>query len=389
MKHIGIIGGGQLGVMLGESINKFGSTAHALGPIGSPASKFLAEFKAGDLNSKTDITEFAKGKDAIVLEVEHVDPSLLQTLQCSIFPRLDTLEICRHRRLEKEFLRDQGLPHADWEFIDSVESAANTRFEFPCVSKTTVGGYDGLGQGIQGTKSRLKGAVESASEQELRNGFVLEELIDLYTEVSCIVVTDAHGHQAAFPVIENFHRNHVLDLSVLPAEIPKELEELVMETAKETARLLGSPGLITVEFFVTQTKPRGPYRSAGGFYLLINEIAPRPHNSGHLTRCATSISQFDALARILLDIPLVEPTLTDASGAWAMGNLLSDLWLPSKTLNTDALRAFPNIYEFFLYGKDPSRPKRKMGHVVTHEKSAESARQTMDDLRAHLSSSAR
>lgn len=389
MKHIGIIGGGQLGVMLGESINKLGSTAYALGPKGSPASKYLVGFQPGDLESRTDIAEFAKGKDAIVLEVEHVDPLLLEAIECPVFPRVDTLEICRHRRLEKEFLRDHELPHAQWDFVDSVNAAANTRFEFPCVSKTTVGGYDGLGQGIQGSRDRLVKALESASEEQLQHGFVLEELIELYTEVSCIVATDSNGEQVAFPVIENFHKHHVLDLSILPAEIPQNLADLVTETAKETARLLGSPGLITVEFFVTQVKPRGPHRSADGFYLLINEIAPRPHNSGHLTRCATSISQFDALTRILLGIPLVEPTLADASGTWAMCNLLSDLWLPSKTLNTDALRAFPNIYEFFLYGKDPTRPKRKMGHVITHEPNAESARKNMDELRTHLISSAR
>jgi 5-(carboxyamino)imidazole ribonucleotide synthase len=191
---------------------------------------------------------------------------------------------------------------------------------------------------------------------------VLEEVLTLSTELS-VIVACGDDEPVAFPVFENLHSDHILDFTVLPARVGPELQDAARATALAVAKALEVRGLLTVEFFVGRGR-------SGRSQLFINELAPRTHNSGHVTRQACSFSQFDALARVLCGLKVAQPTLHP--GCWVMGNLLGDVWLSQGrkggALDLRAWRDFPDVVDVFLYGKTQARAKRKMGHFVVRGK---------------------
>jgi 5-(carboxyamino)imidazole ribonucleotide synthase len=177
-----------------------------------------------------------------------------------------------------------------------------------------------------------------------------------------------------------------LDFTIFPARIPASVETKVREIAMDAARKLGAFGLLTTEFFITKTKARhGSGAECDGWQIYINEFAPRPHNSGHVTRIACTLSQFDALARVMLDIPLSEPKII-APGTYCMGNLLGDVWLAQgrKDLDLSALANHPNVIDVVLYGKHEARAGRKMGHFVTYAEDSETALRSATEFRNSL-----
>jgi 5-(carboxyamino)imidazole ribonucleotide synthase len=236
------------------------------------------------------------------------------------------------------------------------------RFGLPCIAKSVLGGYDGKGQ-----HKLLSPAGIDALPQSAPGGWVLEEVLELESEVSCLVARDAKS-AVSFPIFENLHAHHILDLTVIPARIDPLLQDEARKVADGIARALGLVGLLTVEFFI------GTGRD-GERRLYVNELAPRTHNSGHVTRQACTVSQFDALARILTGTPLTAPELH--SGGWCMGQLLGDVWLAQGRtggpLDLSAWRAFPEVVDVYLYGKREARKRRKMGHFVVHAPTADEA----------------
>lgn len=368
MKTIGILGGGQLGMMLAQSIVQYGGEVRVFGRADAPASQTVPNYVVGDFGDSEALMAFAAGCDAIVLEMEHIEPTPLREIKAVIFPPLPVLEVVQNRLKEKMFLEHAGLPHAAFRGIHSSSEVAGLNFNFPCISKTVFGGYDGLGQSFQGTQQSLKEFLDQLPEEVSQRGVVLEEIIELEAELSCTVAMNSAGEMTSLPVIENVHRQHILDISVLPARMPNSVTSAVREIAEACASALGAKGLLTVEFFVTRKRPIGPCVEVDGYYVLINEMAPRPHNSGHVTRKALSLSQFDLLARVLLDLPLVDAFLLESrpGHGFVMGNLLSDLWNGSAELDLEELGKFPELLEFFLYGKSPERPRRKMGHFLMY-----------------------
>jgi len=235
-------------------------------------------------------------------------------------------------------------------------------FGLPCIAKSALGGYDGKGQHRLTSEADLAALPEAAP-----GGWVLEEVLALEAEVSCIVASD--GAQAfTFPVFENVHRHHILDLTLLPARVAPEVRDEARRVALGIARALEVRGLLTVEFFL------GAGRD-GVTRLYVNELAPRVHNSGHVTRQACTVSQFDALARILAGVPLHEPKLH--SGGWCMGQLLGDVWLAQGRdggpLDLSAWRHFPDVVDVYVYGKRHARPNRKMGHFVVRADTPDAA----------------
>jgi len=368
LKTIGILGGGQLGMMLAQSIVQYGGKVRVFGRADAPASQTVPDYVVGEFSDADALLDFCRECDAITLEMEHIEAEPLRRITAPIFPPLPVLEIVQDRLKEKEFLRQAGLPHAAFRGIRSSSEINGLNIDFPCISKTVFGGYDGLGQSFQGTAESLKNFLDSLPPEIAQRGIVLEEIIELEAELSCMVAINQLGEMSSLPVIENVHRHHILDVSVLPARLPNSVTDAVRRIAEATASALDLRGILTVEFFVTRKPPAGPSVEVDGYHVLVNEIAPRPHNSGHVTRKALSISQFDVLARVLLDLPLVESLLLDSEPGhgFVMGNLLSDLWRGSDELNWKALAQFPEILEVFLYGKSPDRTKRKMGHFVMH-----------------------
>jgi 5-(carboxyamino)imidazole ribonucleotide synthase len=206
----------------------------------------------------------------------------------------------------------------------------------------------------------------------------LEEVVNLQSELSCITARSNSGEAVTFPIFKNTHADHILDTTTVPANIADELKEAIVEISLLAAKKLNVTGLLCTEFFIAladEKKRTG--KQAGNYTIYINEFAPRPHNSGHVTAIACTISQYDALARVLLNIPLSQPKLL-APGYFCMGNLLGDLWTqqnkaPEDDLDLSILIQHPNVLDAIIYGKKEAKSKRKMGHFFTYANTAEQA----------------
>ncbi len=371
MKRVGILGGGQLGLMLAEAVQPLGGEAHVFDPDPAcPAARRLARVSSAQWTDARALERFAACCDVLTYEFENVPSEPLRRLggTTPIVPSLEVLETAQDRIREKEFFLKEGLPVAGFRSVRDGEDAAAAAAEigFPLVLKTARGGYDGKGQ------HRIHSTEELAAVSDPRP-WVLEEVVEIESEVSCIVARAADGSEIVFPLFENEHRDHVLDLTLVPARVSPQTQTRVEEAARTAARALGVVGLLTVEFFLGR-RPPSAAAMAASVEVFVNEIAPRPHNSGHVTRKACTVSQFDALARVLLGLPLTPPAAA-APGAFCMGNLLGDIWLAQgrNELDLSALARHPEVVEVYLYGKREPRARRKMGHFVTHARTPNEA----------------
>ena len=374
MKRVGILGGGQLGLMLAEALQQLDAEVRIFDPDPeAPAARRLPHVVTAPWSDGEALARFASGCDVLTYEFENVPAGPLSALGggVPILPSVAILETTQDRILEKEFLRKEGLPVVRSAAVREGDDAfaAAEEIGYPLILKTARGGYDGKGQ------HRIASAAALAQVEEERP-LVLEEPIEIAAELSCIVARSADGSEVAFPLFENEHRHHVLDLTLLPAGVSPEVESRVREVALAAARAMGLVGLLTIEFFVGRSRRTEGGVRAGGFEIFVNEFAPRPHNSGHLTRNACSLSQYDALARVLLDVPLTPPEPL-APGAFVMGNLLGEVWLAQGArggeLDLSAWARHPRVIDVYLYGKREPRPRRKMGHFVVHAPDAEEA----------------
>lgn len=364
--RIGILGGGQLGLMLAESLHHLGADVTVLEKDpDAPCARRLAGVLEAAYDDAEALRELFDRCDAVTFDSENVPSEPLAAYASKLKPSLEVLRTSQHRALEKKFLAEHGFRTVKHRAVAAGEDirAAATEVGFPCIVKSVLGGYDGKGQSV----------LRSAEDATGVGPAVLEEKLDLQTEVSCIVARGS-GQEQVFDVFENLHHEHVLDFTLLPARIDLELAKKAKETALGIARKLNVEGLLTVEFFV-----------AGG-ELYVNELAPRTHNSGHVTREACSTSQFDALARVLCGLPPPVPAMNP--GAWVMGQLLGDVWLAQGknggALDLSCLRDFPEVVEVYTYGKREARAKRKMGHFVVRADDIERALQRAKEFRAAL-----
>jgi len=364
--RIGILGGGQLGLMLSESLFHLGADVTVLEKDpDSPCARRLAGVVKKPYDDAKALEELFAKCDAVTFDSENVPSAPLEPYAAKLKPSLEVLRTSQHRALEKKFLSDSGFRPVRHRAVAPGEAiaAAARELGFPCIVKSVLGGYDGKGQAVLARAEDASGVGPA----------VLEEKLELQTEISCIVARGA-GQEQVFEVFENLHHEHILDFTLLPARISPELARTAKETALGIARKLGVEGLLTVEFFV-----------AGG-QLYVNELAPRTHNSGHVTREACTSSQFDALARVLCGLPPPVPAMN--AGAWVMGQLLGDVWLAQGrkggALDLSALRSFPEVAEVYTYGKREAREKRKMGHFVVRADSMERALARAREFRAAL-----
>ena len=373
MKTIGILGGGQLGGMLSESLLKYGARIAFYDPEPSSPSFFRSPMHyQGAWNDFKKLKEFFSICDAVTYEFENVSTelldSLVQTTGTKIYPSSKVLSVTQNRILEKTFLKENSIPVCNFASVtsyDHIKVTANS-FSFPYIIKTASGGYDGKGQWNISNKNDFETFLNDFPKDKFVD-LIFEEKISIEKEASCIVARDMDGNSICFPIFDNIHKNHILYNTTVPSQVPISVQNKLKEIAINAANKLNVVGLLTTEFFITKHKSSNDTQNAvDGYFIYVNEFAPRPHNSGHITRNSCDISQFDAHARVLLNLPLHEPKLH--SGFYCMGNLLGDSWLSQgnkKELNLNSWKMHPEIIDIVLYGKLEAKLNRKMGHFVS------------------------
>lgn len=343
---IGLVGGGQLGRMSALAAARLGYRCHILTrETDSPAAQVAHAVTISDYSDPVSLRVFADAVDVISFEFENVSAEGLDLLASirRVRPAPSVLRISQDRVDEKTFLNGAGVATAPWVPVGSRQEldAAVRRLGLPAVLKTTRLGYDGKGQATLRTPADLDEAWPRLNPKPL----VLEAFIDFAQEISVVVARGADGALSSFDTVENRHRDHILDLTLAPARIPEAVDHAAQAIGRRTAEALDLIGLLAVEMFVD---------SSGK--VLVNEIAPRPHNSGHWTIDACPASQFELHIRSIADLPL--PPATRHSDA-VMKNLIGP---EGMALWATAL-AEPGVIPH-LYGKTAALPRRKMGHVT-------------------------
>lgn len=342
---IGIMGGGQLGRMLAMAAAHMGYRVHIFTPEeDSPASQVAADVMVASYSDAAALRAFAQGVDVITFEFENVPHESLELLAslAAVHPSPRVLETCRNRLREKEAINSCGIATAPFAAVRSLADlqAALTRIGTPAVLKTTELGYDGKGQVKIHTVDEAEAAWEALKTQEA----VLEGWVTFEREISVIVARDAQGNLRCYDPAHNIHKNHILDRSVVPAGIAADVATQAEQIAQSIARKLELVGIMAVELFL---------QSDGT--LIVNELAPRPHNSGHWTMEAAATSQFEQQIRAICGHALGDTrTLCPAE----MVNLIGE-----DVLHLAPYYANPAAH-VHLYGKTEARAGRKMGHVT-------------------------
>jgi 5-(carboxyamino)imidazole ribonucleotide synthase len=360
---IGVLGSGQLGRMFAIAARRMGYRVHTFSPETDTPTGQVAdvEIKA-HYNDLIAVRGFASDVDVVTFEFENVPAATAQAAsECApVRPGGHVLHITQNRLREKTFLSNHGFPVTPFKAVNTFEDlkAGLNEFGCPSVLKTAGFGYDGKGQVKIASADQAEAAFASAGAQET----ILEAWVDFACELSVIGARGSDGSFTHWGVIRNDHRNHILDVSIAPAGLPPEIEREAIAIARATLEQLDVIGVLCVEFFLT----------ADG-RLLINELAPRPHNSGHLTFDACVTSQFEQQLRTVCGLPQGS---TEMLRPAAMANLLGDLW-PSVRGEADepdwaAALALSNV-KLHLYGKLEPKPGRKMGHLTAMAESADEA----------------
>lgn len=367
---IGILGGGQLGRMTGQAARSLGYGFVVFEPQERCPAGHIADLEINSPYSDTAALELLSGSsDVVTYEFENVPSEATQALakNITLHPRPEILHICQNREREKNFLRDNGIPCAPFAIIDSLEDleAGLAQIGAPSVLKTAAFGYDGKGQYKISTEKPDTAAIWKEFGEHRA---VLEGWMDFSMEISVMVAANEQGEVATFPVAENIHTNHILDYSIVPARISPELLQRAEELAKEIAKKLNLVGILGVELFVLKDGT-----------LAVNELAPRPHNSGHYTLDACVTSQFEQFVRAVCGLPLGS---TELLSPVTMVNILGDAWTGRSPDFAELLKD-PNA-KLHLYGKAQARPGRKMGHFCVLGDSPEAAYEKARTLKAKL-----
>ena len=365
---LGLLGGGQLGRMFTVAARTLGYRVTVLDPDPlSPA----AEFATGHLNTAythpVSLDELAQTCAAVTTEFENAPAEALNALaeRIVVRPRGDSVAIAQDRTREKGFFAEHGFPLGPYAVVRSESDfeAALARVKLPALLKTARFGYDGKGQARIASRADL----ERVFAEWKRGPCILEELLTLQRELSVILAREETGDVAVFPVAENRHARGILDVTIAPARIPAALADEATAIASRLASDLDYVGVLAVEMFVVGGK------------LLLNEIAPRPHNSGHYTIDACRTSQFEQQVRVLCGLPLGDPSQHSPA---VMVNLLGDIWRDGEP-KWDAVLRHAGAH-LHLYGKREARPGRKMGHVTVCEPTAERAYEVAMAIRRDL-----
>jgi 5-(carboxyamino)imidazole ribonucleotide synthase len=366
---IGVLGSGQLGRMFAIAARRMGYRVHTFSPDQDTPTGQIADLEAvGSYDDLDAVENFARHVSVVTFEFENVPAPTAQAAAryAPVRPDGAILHTTQQRIREKLFLARAGLPITPYREVRSPDDLAQglTELGYPAVLKTAAFGYDGKGQFKIDSAQQVSEAWAAVRQQES----VLEAFIDLECEISVVGARGAGGQFVHFGAIENQHSRHILDISIAPARVPPEIASRAVEMAHAVLDRLGVVGVLCVEFFVTR-----------GGKLLINELAPRPHNSGHLTVDACVTSQFEQQLRAVCGLPLGSSAMHRPA---AMANLLGDIWSTGEP-NWPAACAFPDV-KLHLYGKLEPRPGRKMGHLTALNHDADEAYRTVINARQAL-----
>ncbi|MEA5403021.1 5-(carboxyamino)imidazole ribonucleotide synthase [Arcicella sp. DC2W] len=366
---LGLLGGGQLGRMLLQAAIDLDIHVKALDPDpDAPCAKIAPEFVVGSFLDYDTVYQFGQDCEVITIEIENVNLEALKKLRSEgkkVFPQPEVLEIIQDKRVQKQFYLDNNLPTSDFILTDSVEDISKHLDFLPAFNKLGKGGYDG------------RGVQKLSSEIDLPLAFtepsLLEKAIDFDKEIAVIVARNEHGEIKTFPTVECvFHPVYnLVEYLFAPADVNSTIHEEAKQIAIETAEKLGIVGLLAVEMFLTKDGK-----------ILINEVAPRTHNSGHHTIRANHTSQFEQHLRAVLGLPLGDTT---AHSKAAMVNLLGEDGYTgeAKYVGMNEALAIAGVYPF-LYGKKITKPFRKMGHVTVVDENLESLKEKVNIVKEKL-----
>ncbi len=367
---LGVLGSGQLGRMFALAARSMGYRVHTFSPEqDSPTGQVADREVVADYHDLDAVRAFARGVAVVTFEFENVPAATAQAAAeyAPVRPAGAVLHTTQHRLREKTFLASAGFPVTPFRPVHSAADlrAAAEALGLPAVLKTAGFGYDGKGQVKIASLAEIEPAWQALGSQDA----LLEAFVDFEREVSVVAARGLDGRFAHFGVLENAHRAHILDVTLAPPDLPSEITTSAVEIARGIVEALEVIGVLCVEFFLTRSGA-----------LLVNELAPRPHNSGHLTIDACLTSQFEQQVRAICGLPLGS---TEQLRPAAMANLLGDVWQAGEP-DWAAACAFPGV-KLHLYGKQQARPGRKMGHLTALAESAAEAERVVRAARAALS----
>jgi 5-(carboxyamino)imidazole ribonucleotide synthase len=341
-KTIGILGGGQLGRMTAEAAARLGITAHIYTPHSDDcALQIAADFTVAGFDDLAALTAFARSVDVVTYEFENIPAVAVEEIEAivPVYPNSAALRVTQNRVREKSLCRDLDIPTAPWREVKNLADAAAALAEFGAIIiKTAEMGYDGKGQWKITSEKDLAAVA-------FNNQLIAEGIVKFDFEISVIAARGLDGEIKCYPPVRNEHKNHILWQTHAPAELPPAMAKCAEDYTKLLAEKLNIIGLLAVEMFVVSGE------------ILVNEMAPRPHNSGHWTIEGAATSQFEQLVRAITGMPLGDVT---PRGKFVMTNLIGDDFTGGKKLAKELGGVFHD------YGKQEIRPGRKMGHV-THQ----------------------
>lgn len=370
-KKIGIIGGGQLGKMMILDAKRLGFEIITLDPDKQcPSHSISDQHIVASFHDEEAFLKLANASDVITYEFEHIDASLLEKLEengHSIYPTAKSLRVIQNKYLQKKQLVQAGIKMPEFEIVETPENIAifGEKFGFPLMLKATTGGYDGKGNAV------IKDASQIEEKFQLLGGgkieLIAERFLDFKKEVSVLACRSINGDIVVYPVAENIHVDSILDETIVPAAISDENNHAAMKMAHDVMEIFEGVGMFCTEMFVG---------SDGEIYF--NEVAPRPHNSGHYTIEGTLTSQYEQHIRAITGLPLGNVTLRSPI---VMKNILGSGHLGPVMINgLEAAYMNPNV-KVHIYGKQISKPNRKMGHLVALNTNLENAK--VDARKAH------
>lgn len=366
---LGVLGGGQLGLMMIEAAKNMGVEVHCLDPNPvAPCALMAHSFTVGDFTNYADVYEFGKDKQILTIEIENVNIDALEQLEKEghlIFPQPFALRIIKDKGIQKQFYTENSIPTAAYQLMEDKADLISAQLDFPYVQKLRIGGYDGKGVQVIRNKEELDFAFDAPS--------VIESMIDFEKEISIIVARNIMGEIAVFPAVEcEFSQEaNLVEFQFSPAEISLEIEQKAIQIASSIIQSLELVGILAVEFFLTKDGK-----------LLVNEMAPRTHNSGHHTIECCETSQFSQHLRAVLNWPLGSTSLIQPG---AMLNLLGEKG-HSGTAHYEGLEEVLRIPGVFvhLYGKELTKPFRKMGHITVLGDNLAQIKEKADQVRKSL-----
>jgi 5-(carboxyamino)imidazole ribonucleotide synthase len=366
---LGILGGGQLGRMLIGPCVQYNVETYVLDPDAEASCKGVAShFQQGSFKDFDTVMDFGSEADVITIEIEHVDVDALTELEKrgkKVYPQPDVIRIVQDKGLQKQFYKDNGIPTADFILLKDEAELKNHSDFLPAFQKSRTAGYDG--RGVKGLFS------ETDFADALKGPCLLEKAVDYELELSVIVARNETGETSAHPVVEMVvhAEKNMLDYLASPARISEDATRKAQQAAKDVAEKINIIGILAVEMFLTKDGD-----------ILVNEIAPRPHNSGHQTIEANVTSQYEQLLRAILGLPLGN---TDALYPSIMINLLGEPGYngDAKYAGLQEALRIPGVY-VHLYGKKFTRPYRKMGHVTITGKDWNSVLEKAEKVRRYL-----